>query len=64
VDVRGRDHQLKFDIVFPSTVAGGTQVWVRAAWINGKQEASPTSVPITTNLQGGSTSSQTMKISA
>lgn len=43
----------RFDILFPSTVAGGQQVWVCAAWINAKQEAGPTSVPITTNLPGG-----------
>lgn len=54
----------RFDVLFPSTVAGGTQVWVCAAWINAKQEAGPTSVPITTNLQGGGASSETMKIAA
>ena len=56
----------KFDILFPSTVAGGAQVWVCAAWINAKQEAGPTSVPITTNLPGGGAISGdgTMKIAA
>jgi len=54
----------KFDIVFPSTMASGTQVWVCAAWINAKQQAGPTSVPITTNLQGGGMSASTMKIAA
>jgi hypothetical protein len=43
----------RFQVGFPSTVAGGTQVWLCAAWVNAKQEAGPTSVPITTNLQGG-----------
>ena len=51
----------KFDIVFPSTVAGGTQVWVCAAWINDKQEAGPISIPITTTLQGGGSSSETQQ---
>jgi hypothetical protein len=55
----------KFDILFPSTVAGGAQVWVCAAWINAKQEAGPTSVPITTNLPGGGTITEgAMKIAA
>lgn len=55
----------KFDIQFPNSIAGGTQVWICAAWINAKQEAGPTSVPITTNLQGGGTSSQgNIKIAA
>ena len=45
----------KFEITFPSTVAGGTQIWVCAAWINSKQEAGPLSVPLTTTLQGGGT---------
>lgn len=56
----------KFGIVFPSSVAGGTQVWLCAAWINAKQQAGPTSVPITTNLQGGGSSTETagLKIAA
>jgi len=60
----GSTTRAKFEVVFPNTVAGGTQVWVCAAWINGKQEAGPVSVPITTNLQGGGMSSSTMKIAA
>ena len=54
----------KFDIVFPNTVAGGTQVWVCAAWSNAKQQTGPVSVPITTNLQGGGMSAPAMKIGA
>jgi hypothetical protein len=53
----GATTRAKFDIVFPSTVPGGQQVWVCAAWVNAKQEAGPTCLPITTNLQGGGTSS-------
>jgi hypothetical protein len=52
----------KFQILFPSTMTGGTQVWVTAAWINAKQQAGPLSVPITTTLQGGGTTSQTANI--
>ena len=56
----------KFGVTFPNTVAGGTQVWLCAAWINAKQEAGPVSVPITTNLQGGgaSAASPAMKVAA
>lgn len=55
----------KFQILFPDSVAGGTQVFVCAAWINGKQEAGPTSMPVSTNLQGGGTSvAPVMKLAA
>jgi len=61
----GSTTKAKFDIVFPNTVAGGTQVWVCAAWINGKQQSGPPSTPITTNLQGGGTSAgAAMKVAA
>ena len=43
----------RFQVLFPSSVAGGTQIWLRAAWVNAKQQTGPASVPITTNLQGG-----------
>ncbi len=59
-DFNGSATTGKFEIAFPNTLPGGTQVWVCAAWINGKQEAGPTSVPISTNLQGGGSSSSTM----
>jgi len=60
----GSTTKAKFDILFPSTVAGGTQVWICAAWINAKQQAGPVSVPVTTNIQGGGTSTSSMKIAA
>jgi len=60
----GATTRANFAIVFPNTVAGGTQVWVCAAWVNAKQQAGPTSIPVTTNLQGGGSSSSTMKIAA
>jgi hypothetical protein len=49
----GATSKRNLQIVFPSTLAAGTQVWICAAWINGKQEAGPTCVPLSTNLQGG-----------
>ena len=60
----GATTKAKFDIVFPSTLPGGTQVWVCAAWINGKQQAGPVSVPISSYLQGGGASAETMKVAA
>ena len=42
-----------FAIEFPDSVPGGSQVWVCAAWINPRQEAGPTSTPVTTRVQGG-----------
>lgn len=41
------------EVTFDNSVAGGTQVWITAAWINAKSEAGPVAVPISTNLQGG-----------
>lgn len=52
-DFEGSTTKSTFDIVFPNSVANGAQVWICAAWINGKQQAGPVSVPITTNVQGG-----------
>jgi hypothetical protein len=52
----------KFQITFPDTVAGGQSVWIRAAWINAKQEAGPLSVPVTTNLQGGGSAVQVQEL--
>jgi hypothetical protein len=49
----GAATRAKYSIVFPSAVPSGQQVWIRAAWVNPRQEAGPMSVPITTNLQGG-----------
>jgi len=52
-DFQGATTKSNHDIVFPDSVASGAQVWVCAAWINGKQQAGPVSVPVTTNVQGG-----------
>ncbi len=59
-DFQGSARKGKFEITFPSELPGGTQVWVCAAWVNTTDEAGPTSVPISTNLQGGGSSSSTM----
>jgi hypothetical protein len=49
----GATSKARFDVAFSSDVAGGTQVWLRAAWVNAKQQAGPMSVPVSTTLQGG-----------
>ena len=63
-DFQGSTSTATFDITFPNTLAGGTQVWICCAWINAKQEAGPISVPVTTNLQGGGVSAVKIKIAA
>jgi hypothetical protein len=50
---QGAATRAKYAITFPGFVPGGQPVWIRAAWVNPRQEAGPMSVPITTNLQGG-----------
>jgi hypothetical protein len=50
---QGAATRAKYSITFPGFVPGGQPVWIRAAWVNPRQEIGPTSVPITTNLQGG-----------
>ena len=56
---QGATTRYKHEITFPSTIAGGTQVWVMAAWINRKQQAGPPCMPVSTYLQGGGTSAAT-----
>ena len=41
------------EITFPSTTAGGTQVWIMAAWVNRKLQSGPPANPVSTYLQGG-----------
>jgi hypothetical protein len=48
----------KFSIVFDSTVPAGAQVWICAAWVNFRSESGPISVPISTNLQGGGSTTE------
>ncbi len=49
----GAATRAKHSITFPSALPAGQQVWIRAAWVNPRQEPGPMSMPITTNLQGG-----------
>ena len=43
----------KFEIVFPDSVANGSQVWICAAWVTRRGDVGPVSVPVSTNVQGG-----------
>lgn len=45
----------KFEITFPDSLPAGQQVWIKACWVNPRQQMGPMSDPITTNLQGGGT---------
>lgn len=42
------------DIVFPTTVAAGAQVWLTASWFNERAQAGPTCAAVGANLQYGS----------
>jgi hypothetical protein len=52
-EFQGATTRATHQITFADTLPAGQQVWIRAAWINAKQQAGPLSQPITTNLQGG-----------
>lgn len=41
------------EIVFPTSVAPGAQVWFSAYYFNHRKQSGPASDPITTYLQGG-----------
>jgi hypothetical protein len=44
-------HAFAFSV--PDTVPAGARVWVRAAWTSRTGDAGPTSLPVSTNVQGG-----------
>ncbi len=58
-DFQGSTTTNPFKIYFPDTVPAGAKVWVTAAWINRKQQAGPSSMPVSTNIQYGGTTSAT-----
>jgi hypothetical protein len=49
----GTTTRTTFDVVFPSTVAGGSQVWLTAAWANPRTQTGPNCPAVTAYLQGG-----------
>jgi hypothetical protein len=50
----GNTGRTRVDIVFDSSTAPGTKVWLSAFWFNGRKQSGPASAPVSTNLQGGS----------
>jgi hypothetical protein len=52
----GNTGRTNVEIVFPSTVAAGAQVWLTAFWFNGRKQSGPACAPVSTNIQGGSVS--------
>ena len=48
----------EFEFTVPSTVAGGTQIWIAAAWVSRRGDTGPVSIPISTNVQGGGSQQQ------
>lgn len=64
--LEGSATKAEYAITFSGQVPGGQQVWIRAAWVNRKQESGPLSEPVTTNVQGGGSvqQSQDLKIAA
>lgn len=43
----------QFDVVFPSTVAAGTKVWITAFWFNPRSQSGPAAPPVSAFLQFG-----------
>ena len=54
--LEGMTGKTEQSITFASSNPGGTKVWFSAYWFNTRKQTGPMSVPITTNLQGGSVS--------
>jgi hypothetical protein len=48
----GSSTRTTFDILFPTTVAGGSQVWLYACWANPRTQSGPACAPVTAYLQG------------
>jgi len=46
----------RVDLLFPSTLAPGSKVWIAAFWFNGHKQSGPLSVPVGVHLQGGTVS--------
>lgn len=64
--LEGAATKADYAVTFSGQVPGGQQVWIRAAWVNRRQESGPVSDPVTTYLQGGgsTTQEQGLKIAA
>ena len=52
----GNTGRSKNQAQFPSTLPGGTTMWLTAFWFNGRKQSGPACNPVATNLQGGTVS--------
>src|SRR5688572_5910823 len=52
----GNTGRTTIDVVFPSTVAVGAQVWLTAFWFNPRKQSGPACTPVSTNVQFGGVS--------
>jgi hypothetical protein len=50
----GNTSRTALDLVFPTNIPAGAQVWITARWFGPRFQNGPTAAPITTNLPGGS----------
>jgi hypothetical protein len=46
----------EIEVVFPSTLAVGTTVWLTAFWFNNRKQSGPASTPVSAVLPGGGVS--------
>jgi hypothetical protein len=51
-EMEGTATRTTFEVTFPSSVPGGSQVWLAAAWANARTQTGPACAPITVYLQG------------
>lgn len=49
----GNTTRTTFDVVFPNTVAAGTQVWLTAMWFNERKQSGPACTPVGATVQFG-----------
>jgi hypothetical protein len=50
----GTTTRTTFDVVFPSSLPGGAQVWLSACWANPRTQSGPSCPAVNAYLQGGS----------
>jgi hypothetical protein len=49
----GNTGKTTIDVVFPNTLAAGTQVWITAFWFNGRKQSGPACTPVGAFMQFG-----------
>ena len=49
----GSTSKTETKIIFPTTLAVGTKIWLTAAWVNAKLQTGPATVPISTQINYG-----------